>query len=93
MIYTPLGPSIIFSNVLEGLVLSAMLDLHLPNDRHHRVAGVDFDLRKRWPPPLRCMAWFAVFHCVTVYDPSILIFQPERADAMVVQNEYPCIKG
>lgn len=37
---------------------------HLPhvrfdsgNDRHHRVAGVDVDFRKRWPPPLRCMAW------------------------------------
>ena len=24
----------------------------------HRVAGVDFDFRKRWQPPLRCMAWF-----------------------------------
>ena len=22
------------------------------------MAGVDFDFRKRWPPPLRCMAWF-----------------------------------
>ena len=28
------------------------------HDRHHRVAGFDFDFRKRWPPPLRCMAWF-----------------------------------
>jgi hypothetical protein len=30
----------------------------VPNDRHHRVAGVDFDYRTCWPPPLRCMAWF-----------------------------------
>jgi hypothetical protein len=31
------------------------------NDRHHRVAGVEFDFRKRWPPPLRWMAWFGLF--------------------------------
>ena len=36
-----------------------------PNDRHHRVAVVDYDFRKRWPTPLRCMAWFVVELLVT----------------------------
>lgn len=26
---------------------------------HHGLAGVDFEFRKRWPPPLPCMALFA----------------------------------
>jgi hypothetical protein len=32
--------------------------VHSDNDRHHRVAEVEFDFKKRSPPQLRCIAWF-----------------------------------
>jgi hypothetical protein len=41
--------------------LECWLKLLRQNDRHHGVAGVDFYFRKRWPPPLPCMAWLLGF--------------------------------